>query len=244
VIEIEEVSTALPDVRTLVFPTNDDSLPALLADLSSLFRRSVVTAEDSDRTAMYRRRLETMVPVDVAGADVTAFLRGLQMSLAIHDRSHGDRARAVQLINKTNQFNINGRRVDDHEVGAILADGGRLYTCTLSDRTGSHGEILSCLIDGNGTIRSLVMSCRVFQRRVEYAFFAWLAGQGIAPKSLEFARTPRNEPATRFLEDSAVSTGDDGLKTIDWDQFTRANARDLELFALTAPGLVPAEDRS
>src|SRR5262249_7748607 len=134
-IELEEVSSALPDVRVIRFPSSDDRMPELFDALCQLFPRTVVTTEDADRTNMYRRRLDGMVPDTSEGADLTAFLRGLEMSLVINDRSRGDRARAVQLINKTNQFNLNGRRVTDEEVGAVLADGGRLYTASLSDRT-------------------------------------------------------------------------------------------------------------
>ena len=51
---------------------------------------------------------------------------------------------------------------------------------TLDDRNGTHGEVIACLIDAAGTIESFVMSCRVFQRRAEFAFIAWLAAQSYA----------------------------------------------------------------
>ena len=238
-IEIEEVSSALSAVRTLHFPANDDGLPAFFVRLSALFARPVVTREDAERTEMYRRRLDGMVPNASEGADLTDFLRGLEMSLVIHDRSEGDRARAVQLINKTNQFNLNGRRVSDDEVGPTLAAGGRLYAATLSDRTGSHGEVLACLIDASGTVRSLVMSCRVFQRRMEYAFFSWLAKKEEAPRTLEFASTPRNEPIRRFLEDPSFRFEAEGSVTVDLAEFGRTHAGDLALFTLVPPPRSP-----
>jgi len=234
-IEIEEVSAALPEVRTLRFPANDDGLPAFFFRLSTLFARRVMTTEDAERTELYRRRLNGMVPDTSEGADLSEFLRGLEMSLTIHDRTSGDRTRAVQLINKTNQFNLNGRRVADDEVGATLTAGGRLYGAALNDRTGSHGEVLACLIDADGTVRSLVMSCRVFQRRLEYAFFSWLAAEDNAPRSLDFAPTPRNEPMRLFLEDSTFHREADGMITVDLTEFRNAHVDDLALFALTPP---------
>ena len=234
-IEIEEVSSALPEVRTVKFPDSDDGLPAFFEKLSKLFARSVLTVEDAERTEMYRRRLDAMLPDASEGADLTDFLSNLGMSLAIHDRSRGDRTRAVQLINKTNQFNLNGRRVSDDDVSTMLAAGGSLYSATLNDRTGSHGEILGCLIDAGGNVRSLVMSCRVFQRRVEYAFFSWLSEQENAPTALEFASTPRNEPMRRFLEDPAFGRHADGLIPVDLAEFRRAHVEDLALFAVVPP---------
>lgn len=229
-IELEEVSRALPSVRTLAFPNSVDALPAFLDRLSALFSRTVTTSEDAERTEMYRRRLEGMLPDATAGSDLTEFLRDLKMSMTIRDRSSGDRTRAVQLINKTNQFNLNGRRVSDDDVGRILAGGGRLYGVTLDDRTGSHGEVLACLISGSGRIESLVMSCRIFQRRLEFAFLAWLAHKDPNVSELDFAATPRNEPIQQFLADEAFVDGPGGKISVDLTDFRSRHANDLALF--------------
>jgi FkbH-like protein len=234
-VELAEVARELPLVRRVPFPDRDDDLPRFLAELTAHFPRTGVTAEDRERTALYRRRLEGMVPAGVAGADLTDFLRGLEMALTLRDCTNGDRARAVQLINKTNQFNINGRRIADEDVGKILAAGGKLYTALLEDRTGSHGEILACLIDADGVIRSLVMSCRVFQRRVEYAFFTWLAGRSMRADRLQFAATDRNEPLRTFLESPAFSPPDEnGVVQFDSARFTALHGSDLDLFRVRA----------
>jgi FkbH-like protein len=234
-VELEEVGRALPAVRLVEFPDGASGLPRLLASLTELFHRERLSAEDLERTEMYRRRLAGLVPKDAEGADLTDFLASLSMRLVISDRSGGDRTRAVQLINKTNQFNLNGVRRSDEEVSAILEDGGRLYTAHLSDRHGDHGEILSCLLDASGTVRSLVMSCRVFQRRVEHAFLVWLAGGAVPPRlELHFQDTERNEPFRRFLRDAAVD-GANGRWTLDLAHFAAAHGPDLGLFELEAP---------
>jgi FkbH-like protein len=234
-IEIEEVSAAIPGIAAIRFPATDDALPAFFDHVSALCARAVVTAEDADRTSMYRRRLEGMAPTTAEGAELTGFLRGLEMSMLIQQRTPADFARAVQLINKTNQFNLNGRRVTEDEVSSMLADGGRLFTATLNDRTGSHGEILACLVDAGGVIRSFVMSCRVFQRRAEHAFLTWLASRADAPRSVDFTTTPRNEPIRQFLADDAFGPAADGVVQMDIERFAKSHAGDLALFALTAP---------
>jgi HAD superfamily phosphatase (TIGR01681 family) len=78
-IELEEVSSALPEVRVVRFPSSDDQLPEFFETLSRMFPRAVATTEDLDRTKLYRRRLNGMVPATSEGADLTAFLRGLEM---------------------------------------------------------------------------------------------------------------------------------------------------------------------
>jgi FkbH-like protein len=234
-VELEEVSLELPTVSTLRFPSHDDGLPELLTALAARLGRRELTAEDRGRTELYRRRLETMVPQEIEGANLRAFLRDLKMRLVLHERSGSDRARAVQLINKTNQFNLNGRRVSDNEVARLLASGGRLLTATLEDRTGSHGEILACLITGDRTVISLVLSCRVFQRRVEHAFCAWLADQQLVPKAFDFAVTDRNEPLQHFLRDPAFVPSVEGPMSWHPRVFGAAHADDLALFDVVQP---------
>jgi FkbH-like protein len=234
-VELQEVSQELPAVRCVAFPKQDEGLPAVLAELSGHLARRELTAEDKTRTEMYRRRLEGMVPSEAAGADLEGFLRDLKMKLTLHDRSTGDRTRAVQLINKTNQFNANGARVTDEDVGAILATGGRLLTATLEDRTGSHGEILALLASGDGVVQAFVLSCRVFQRRVEQAFCAWLAEQPHPPVSMTYAPTERNEPFQVFLQDPAFGPAVPGSVSWDAAAYAAAHAGDLALFELVTP---------
>jgi FkbH-like protein len=236
-VEIAEVSTALPQVRTVQFPARAGALPELLDGLSILFHREEVTGEDRDRTSMYRRMLDGMVPKDVGGADLSTFLSSLEMRLKILDRTTGDSTRAIQLINKTNQFNLNGVRRSPQEVGAILARGGRLFTASLEDRHGSHGEILSCLLDNEGRVLSLVMSCRVFQRRVEHAFLVWLSKGRPSGVRLEFIETERNAPLRQFLEDAAFTEDAKGWR-LDLGSFAAAHRDVLELFLLEAAPVV------
>ena len=240
-VELAEVSSALPGVHCVAFPSREDGLPECFARLTQLFARSVVTSEDRERTKMYRSRLKGMAPSSVQGADLTQFLRDLRMTLTIDDRSHGQRERAIQLINKTNQFNLNGIRIADEEVQHILDTGGRLLTAGLADRHGSHGEILSCLITSDRVMKCFVMSCRVFQRRVEHAFLAWLANQSFCPELLEFQQTQKNLPLREFLSDAAFSPGPRNCLRFESSRFVATHAEALNLFTLKVPDGLRAE---
>ena len=234
-IELAEVAAELPALRCIPFPSSEDDLPAFLHELRRAFSRRDVTEVDRERTEMYRRRMESRAPVESTGAALTDFLRRLDMRLTIHDRRKGDRDRVLQLINKTNQFNLNGRRLSQAELEGFLESGASLWGATLHDRTGSHGEILACLVSADGIVESLVLSCRVFQRRVEHAFLSWLIRNGAAPRYFRFVETPRNEPIRQFLGDSAFSTvtGDGGpLVRFEAEAFQARHAGDLDLFAI------------
>jgi FkbH-like protein len=231
-VEREEVQQELPQVRGLAFPEHDDELPAFLEDLSGFFERKELTEEDRERTALYRRRLEGIAPAAAVGTDLTAFLAKLDMQMVMHDRSRGDRSRSVQLINKTNQFNANGKRWTEEEIAAVLERGGRLYGASLADRSGSHGEVISCLVGPDGVIEAFVMSCRVFQRRMEYAFLVALAGRGTRPVAVRYAPTERNEPFARFMEDPAFGGTAAGLQAFAAEAFASDHAGVLELFGV------------
>ena len=211
-------------------------LPTFLDNLARDFPRDTITEEDRRRTELYRRRLDGMAPVDAKGADLEGFLASLSMRLVVHDRSHGDRTRAEQLINKTNQFNVNGIRRSSEEIQAILARGGRLYAAELGDRSGSHGEVFVILIDTGGDVLSMVMSCRVFQRRLEFAALCWLAERGVTVKRIRFEATERNLPARTFLESQGFGAPEAGFVPYDPPRFLDSYKKNLDLFDIEEPG--------
>ena len=235
-VEIAEVAASLPQVRCVPFPSNEHGLAELSANLVSQFARETITTEDRERTTMYRRRLATLPPREAAASDLREFLRQLDMNLVIEERTRGDRTRAVQLINKTNQFNINGRRLDDTEVQQLLDAGARLFTAALSDRSGDHGQVLAALLSSDGTLTSMVMSCRVFQRRVEHAFFGWLLRAGLAPSAIDYVATGRNTPVRDFLQAAFRQPVTTGPLQVGWNDLAADLEDALSLFTVHAPG--------
>ena len=199
-VELHEVQSALPQVTTVQFPASVNELPTLSRQLDQLFSRASVTEEDRTRTDLYRVSLAGLAPMQAKGADLTDFLQQLSMRLTIREPGLEHSSRALQLINKTNQFNLNGQRLDNDGLRQHLQAGARLFTATLEDQFGTHGEILACLISKDGIIETLVMSCRVFQRRVESAFLARM-NQLLQFPLLRFhyQQTAKNEPTLQFL---------------------------------------------
>ncbi len=218
IVELAEVSQALPEVACLRFPADEAGLPGFLDSLSALFSRREITQEDADRTRLYSNRKQFLDAAKAAPADLTGFLRGLGMKLAVHDRTRHNATRAVQLINKTNQFNLNGTRVDAEQLAAQLAQGWRLFSASLSDAYGDHGEVIVLLLDPQNVVRSFVMSCRVFQRRVEHAFVLWIADLVGADLLFDFRRTPKNEAVCMFFGDRIADSATSELVRVTREQ--------------------------
>jgi len=114
----------------------------------------------------------------------------------------------------------------------LRASDGRIVVAGVSDRSGSHGEILACLVTADGAVTALVLSCRVFQRRVEYAFLAWLAAQANPPHGVHWASTPRNAPLRHFLGEVAGPLNGAGFVRLDAAAIQARYARDVELFSI------------
>jgi FkbH-like protein len=113
--------------------------------------------------------------------------------------------RAIELINKTNQFNLNGRRNTFGELQkyALLPDTFFLVA-SYRDKYGSLGKIAA--ITGRQQDRMLlldhwVMSCRAFGRRIEYACLEALYNKyNAAEIEFAFVATDRNGPMKNFLQ--------------------------------------------
>lgn len=229
-LELAEVEPVLSAEHCLTFPASDDKMIVFLENLAVFFSRITITEEDRKRTDLYRQRLKSITPSDIEGTDLTDFLKDLNMVLTIHDHSIGNWDRCIQLINKTNQFNLNGRQIDEIALNDTLKKGGRLFSASLEDRTGNHGEILSCLIDTEGMMEYFVLSCRVFQREVEFAFLLWLLNQPQPPIKMRFISTAHNKPLQNFLQMIEMSIEQDGLVEFNAKQFQQRYAQKSDLF--------------
>ncbi len=200
VIELHEVTNALPKVVSIRFPKNISEFPSFMETISNLFSRKHITKEDRDRTEKYKLMLSTLKARRSTPSDLAEFLRSLNMKLFIEDKTRGDWVRAYQLINKTNQFNANGARISYEDFSLLIQNGGRVYTARLVDSSGDHGEILAFLLDSANKVVSFVMSCRVFQRNVECVFLYWyLSMSGVDKVNISIFKTSKNEPFFNFL---------------------------------------------
>lgn len=198
-VELEEVRRAIPDIIALQFTPDLHGLEQLFSQLQQLCIQERQTVEDRQRTDLYRTRLKGQIASEEAGSNIEDFLKSLNMELTLSEKTVDNYQRALQLINKTNQFNLNGHRLDEKDLLQRLNSGERLITASLTDKHGSHGEIMACLIGGN-EVSHLVMSCRVMNRYVEFAFLSGILHLLNEPSlSLSHFATPRNSPMQKFI---------------------------------------------
>jgi FkbH-like protein len=136
--------------------------------------------------------------------DREAWLQDLGLTLRfdrIADARHSRYARALELLNKTNQFNTTGQRWSDAEMRVWLGAGGRLLAASAEDRFANHGLIALALLRDNEIVQ-VVLSCRVFGLGIETALLAEALRQmqeaGYTDYVGRFTATGRNDACRAF----------------------------------------------
>jgi len=179
----------LPMVAVPEVPEDPALWPLMLAD-AGYFESLAITAEDRERSAQYQGNLQRD-QLKASSTDIKSFLTGLEMQLVWGRFDRLNFQRIVQLINKTNQFNLTTKRYTDADVEAVMKDERSVgIQMRLLDRFGDNG-IIGILIgrlngDGDMMLDIWLMSCRVLGRQVEEATLNVIAGvaQSMGAKKL------------------------------------------------------------
>jgi FkbH-like protein len=135
------------------------------------FEGLTVTDEDRERTGQYQGN-KARDALKASATDLESYLRGLEMQLIWRRFDRIGLQRTVQLINKSNQFNLTTRRYTEEDILAVMADPAAFgLQLRLLDRFGDNGVIaiiIGRLRDGGDLyIDTWLMSCRVLGRQVE-----------------------------------------------------------------------------
>ena len=198
-LEIEEVRRAFPQMRFLTGAPERWRHVLLYAPETQVLR---VTEESAHRTELIQAKMarDQAAPVQ----DRKAWLQDLGLTLRfdrIADARHSRYARALELLNKTNQFNTTGQRWSDAEMRVWLGAGGRLLAASAEDRFANHGLIALALLRDNDIVQ-VVLSCRVFGLGIETALLAEALRQmqeaGYTDYVGRFTATGRNDACRAF----------------------------------------------
>jgi len=202
--ERDIVRRHLPDVIVPELP--DDPalyLPHLIG--LNLFETAGVSRTDLDRTRQYQeegRRQQLAQSV----TNMDEFLVSLGMKARITPFREEDVERISQLTLRSNQFNLRTRRYGVPDIRRILQDPSiETFSVSLRDTFGDYGLISLVIVelsdDGEASIDTWIMSCRVLKRTVEELLMNHLverlSARGVTRLSGEYIPTGKN----RLVED-------------------------------------------
>ncbi|MGC1546032.1 MAG: hypothetical protein WA772_17000, partial [Candidatus Acidiferrales bacterium] len=132
------------------------------------------------------------------------FLQNANGRLTFELGKRDEDVRAFELINKTNQFNLNGNRYNEAAWSRLLQDSRTsLVTVSYQDKFGKLGRIAVLIGKSSAqqfVVESWVMSCRAFSRRIEFHCLQYLFDKfAVAEIVFELQATGRNGPLVEFI---------------------------------------------
>jgi FkbH-like protein len=165
-VERAAVQSAFPDIR--VIGPNPYVWRRLLLWAPET-QVATITAESAKRTEMVQGQVERETKRKVLPR--AEFLMSLKLAVAVRRIARADDPgfkRALELINKTNQFNTTGKRWTEQEFAALFGAGGYLIATRAKDKFSDYG-IIGVMIVAQARVVQFVMSCRVVGLDVEIA---------------------------------------------------------------------------
>jgi FkbH-like protein len=169
-------------------------------DRHRYFEAMSLSAEDLKRTQFYRADTKRQA-LESSAADLDSFLQSLDMVARIETVVDSTLERTVQLINRSNQFNLTTRRYSNADVLHLMSNPLWITrVISLSDRFGDSGLISVLLAKEDSDalfIDTWLMSCRVLKRGVELVLLnnivSYANARGLNRIVGEYIPTPKNE---------------------------------------------------
>jgi len=224
--ELEEAKRAFPGLSCLQFtPRDPDRVWDLLRRLRDLFGKPFLMEEDHLRRESIRASAEVR---EFGGLSTPDFLSSLHGTVVFDWRSDPNDKRPLELINKTNQFNLNGLRLSEGEWRKYLDDPNTLVSVlSYSDKFGPLGKVAVVIGQkNNGAIQVLhwVMSCRAFSRRLEHhALHKIFARSGAEKLRFDYAVTGKNHILQGFFRELGIGSEHNGGICLSRDVFLARN---------------------
>ena len=175
-VERQNVFDANPGIRVL--GSNLYSIRRILMWAPEM-QVTAVTEESARRTEMVQAQVKREQAREVMPRH--EFLASLEVRIkliTIQDIAHPAFARALELINKSNQFNTIGKRSTMEEAIQLFASGGRFEAFEVVDKFTEYGLVGVAIINAD-LVQQYVMSCRVLGLDVEHAFIAQIVDRTV-----------------------------------------------------------------
>ncbi len=206
--ERARVAEALPEVYVPDWPRDPTAYKRSLLQLRC-FDKVQVSQEDLQRTELYlfeKKRKEIFQSVP----SLDDWLHTLKLKVSIEELSPHNLSRAVQLLNRTNQFNLITRRMDKTEfLGFTEKKGNRVWIFYASDRIGDYGMIgLTSVTVKDHCLKlwDFLLSCRAMGRGIEktmlYHIASFARANHVEKIVAQYISTAKNDPCANFLPEN------------------------------------------
>ena len=207
--EVNLIKEFLPMVLVLQVPERFYEYPKMLRENIDLFYNFSLTDEDIDKIEMYKKQIKRVNSRNKF-ADIEDYLASLKMKMPIYLDDESTIPRLSQMSLKTNQFNLTTKRYTEGDIKKFI-DGpnSNVYGLSVVDKFGDSGVTGLCIINidyqtKTANIDTLLMSCRIIGRNVEYAFIDniidMMRERKVKVVTAKYIKTQKNEQVKEFYE--------------------------------------------
>lgn len=204
--EVNLIKEKLPEVTVVQVPKDYARyVSKLRSAIDYYFYKPAETKEDAAKIDQYKTELARTSEKDKF-ENIEDYLQSLQLELKMHTSPLDAIDRLSQLTQKTNQFNLTTRRYTQNEIRNFIEDPSYLVLAMdVLDKFGSYGTtgLAICHFKGSeATIDTLLMSCRILGRNLEYKFIdqllKLLTNKSIVKVAAQYSKTSKNAQVSDF----------------------------------------------
>jgi FkbH-like protein len=169
--EIGLIKQELPAVKVFQAPAKEYEYGLMMNQVANLFYNPSETKEDGFKTQFYRDQAKRSKEKSKA-VDIESYLISLGMVITVYLDNLSQVSRISQLTQKTNQFNLTTKRYTESDIKGFILDVDKIViSIEVSDKYGLSGLTgLAILCKKTSKIDTLLLSCRVLGRNIEYKF--------------------------------------------------------------------------
>lgn len=220
-VECDSIATMIPDIETIQVTDIKSFLDKM--DVLSYFEVTQITQEDKQRSQYYVDNVQRNQERNKYKS-YDEYLKTLKMVSYVDTINNGNIDRVVQLMNKTNQFNFLTKRYTlETMMELINRQSIKTFVLDLEDKFGSNGIVSVAIIrieSETAYIDDWVMSCRVFERGLEYVMLKLICKtcieEGVNTLYGYYYRTEKNMKIANFFNNMGFERVDNENKITKW----------------------------
>lgn len=207
--EVNLIKEELPIVKVLQVPSREYEYSIMLREISNLFYNPSQTKEDLEKIQMYKAQIQRSQEEQEIG-NIEDYLQSLELQITTYTDYDEENhiARLSQMTQKTNQFNVTTKRYTEQDIKNFTEDANKIVLAIgVNDKFGDNGIVGLAILkikDTNAIIDTLLMSCRVLGRNIEYRFMDIiiniLKSRNIISIYGEYYKTLKNEQVANLYD--------------------------------------------
>lgn len=218
--EVQLMRDQVPLVSTIQVPKQAVAYYVSQQRWANYFVQLNTSEEDLKKLEQYKQNIKR-AGEEHKHQNFENFLESLDLELRIHCNDAALIGRMAQMTQKTNQFNLTTKRYTESEIEHFLqSEASDCFAFSVKDKFGDSGVTGLCIVqyqeDQSAVIDTLLMSCRILGRTIEYKFLDEVLSQVFSKVDLIKARyklTPKNAQVADFYDKIGFELIEESEKT-------------------------------